>query len=158
MKAVRRGKIGVLVCFKLDRLGRSLSHLAQIIEEFVVHSVALIVPSQGIDTSGSNSAARLQLNILCAVAQFEREVIRERVNSGLAMARAKGVRLGRPPSLKRHRAKVARLRTEGLSGRAIAKKLGISSSSVFKLISQIEKKRDLRGQVRCQGVPHQPRR
>jgi putative DNA-invertase from lambdoid prophage Rac len=137
MRAVRRGKVDVVVCFKLDRLGRSLSHLAQLIEEFVAHDVALVVPSQGIDTSGSNSAARLQLNILCAVAEFEREVIRERVNAGLAVARAKGVRLGRPPTLTGHKAEVATLRNKGLSGRAIAKKLGIPSSSVFKLIGDM---------------------
>src|SRR5262245_24583814 len=46
MLAVRRGKVDVVVCFKLDRLGRSLAHLAQIIGEFAVHNVALVVPSQ----------------------------------------------------------------------------------------------------------------
>ena len=97
MLAVRRGKVDVVMCFKLDRLGRSLAHLAQIIGEFAAHNVALVVSSQGIDTSASNPAARLQLNVLCAVAEFEREVIRERVNAGLAVAKAKGVRLGRPP-------------------------------------------------------------
>ena len=136
MKAVRLGKVDVVLCFRLDRLGRSLSHLAQIIDEFIAHNVALIVPSQSIDTSASNPAARLQLQILCAVAEFEREVIRERVNAGLAAARARGVRLGRPPKLAAHRADVVRLRKEGRSGRAIAKELGIPSSSAFKLISQ----------------------
>jgi putative DNA-invertase from lambdoid prophage Rac len=64
-------------------------------------------------------------------------MIRERVNAGLAVARAKGVRLGRPPTLEEHRADVARLREEGLTGRAIAKALGIPFSSVFKLISEL---------------------
>ena len=61
MRAVRRGKVDVVVCFKLDRLGRSLSHLAQIIDEFTTHNVALVVPGQGIDTSEGNPAGRLQL-------------------------------------------------------------------------------------------------
>jgi DNA invertase Pin-like site-specific DNA recombinase len=133
MLAVRRGKVDVVVCFKLDRLGRSLAHLAQIIGEFAAHNVALVVPSQGIDTSASNSAARLQLNVLCAVAEFEREVIRERVNAGLAVAKAKGVRLGRPLANDSQRQEVARLRSEGMSYRAISKQLGLSVSSVFEL-------------------------
>jgi DNA invertase Pin-like site-specific DNA recombinase len=133
MLAVRRGKVDVVVCFKLDRLGRSLAHLAQIIGEFAAHNVALVVPSQAIDTSASNSAARLQLNVLCAVAEFEREVIRERVNAGLAVAKAKGVRLGRPPAHDIQRAEVARLRSEGMSYRAISKQLGLPVSSVFEL-------------------------
>jgi putative DNA-invertase from lambdoid prophage Rac len=96
----------------------------------------LVVPRQGIDTSKANPAGRLQLHVLCAVAEFEREVIRERVNAGLTAARAKGVRLGRPPTLEAHCAEVARLRREGLSGRAIARELALPSSSVFKIISQ----------------------
>jgi putative DNA-invertase from lambdoid prophage Rac len=133
MQAVRRGKVDVVVCFKLDRLGRSLAHLAQIVDEFTAHNVALCVPSQGIDTSVGNSAARLQLNVLCAVAEFEREVIRERVNAGLAVAKAKGVRLGRPPANDSQRLEVARLRSEGMSYRAISKQLGLPVSSVFEL-------------------------
>ena len=126
MLAIRRGKVDVVMCFKLDRLGRSLAHLAQIIGEFAAH-VALVVPSQGVDTSASNPAARLQLNVLCAVAEFEREVIRERVNAGLAVAKAKGVRLGRPPAHDGLRSDVARLRSEGMSYRAISKLLRFSS-------------------------------
>ena len=61
---VRRGKLDVIVCFKLDRLGRSLAHLAQIVGELTSHRVALVCPSQGIDTSGLNPASQLQLNIL----------------------------------------------------------------------------------------------
>jgi len=56
MQAPRRGKIDIVVCFKLDRLGRSLSHLAQLIDEFSAHKVALVVPAQGIDTSEGNPA------------------------------------------------------------------------------------------------------
>src|SRR4029077_7816269 len=133
MLAVRRGKIDAVMCFKLDRLGWSLAHLVQIIGELAAHNVALVVPSQGIDTSASNPAARLQLNVLCAVAEFEREVIRERVNAGLAVAKAKGVRLGRPPAHDGKRSEIARLRIEGKQSRAISKQLGGLVSSVFDL-------------------------
>ena len=132
MLSVRRGKVDVVVCFKLDRLGRSLAHLAQVISEFAAHNVALVVLSQGIDTSASNPAARLQLNVLCAVAEFEREVIRERVNAGLAV-KAKGVRLGQPSEHDGHRSEVARLRSEGMSYRAISRKLGVPVATVFEL-------------------------
>jgi DNA invertase Pin-like site-specific DNA recombinase len=83
MRDIRRGRIDAVVAYKLDRLGRSLPHLAQLIGEMTAHRVALIIPAQGIDTSASNPASQLQLNILMAVAEFERDIIRERVNSGL---------------------------------------------------------------------------
>ena len=59
MALVRRGKVDVIVCFKLDRLGRSLAHLAQLIAEFQTNRAALVCTSQGIDTSASNPAAQL---------------------------------------------------------------------------------------------------
>jgi DNA invertase Pin-like site-specific DNA recombinase len=118
MALVRRGRIDVVICYKLDRLGRSLAHLAGLIGEFTAHNVALVVPGQGIDTSGANSAARLQLNILCAVAEFERELICERVNAGIAAAKSRGVKFGRPMTIDAHRDSVAALRASGYSGRA----------------------------------------
>ena len=90
MSLIRRGKVDVVVCFKLDRLGRSLSHLAQLIDEFSAHKVALVVPGQGIDTSQDNPAGKLQLHILCAMAEFERSLIHERVHAGLRAAKREG--------------------------------------------------------------------
>lgn len=97
MRLVRANKVESVLCFRLDRLGRSLPHLAQLIQEFTAHGVALIVPSQNIDTSNANPASTLQMHVLIAVAQFEREIIRERVLAGLKAAKARGVRLGRKP-------------------------------------------------------------
>lgn len=96
MLAVRKHKIDAVIVVKLDRLGRSLPHLAQMVAEFDAHRVALIATSQGIDTSDSSPAGRLQLNVLLAVAEFEREIIRERTKAGLVAARARGSKLGRP--------------------------------------------------------------
>jgi DNA invertase Pin-like site-specific DNA recombinase len=98
MAQVRRGRVEAVVVFRLDRLARSLSHLAQMLSEFQQHRTALVCPGQGIDTSNINPAAQLQVNILAAVAQFERELIVERIRAGVAAARARGVKLGRPPS------------------------------------------------------------
>ena len=135
MKAVRAGKVDVVLCYNLDRLGRCLSHLVQLLGEFAAHKVALIVPGQGINTSSSNPASALLLNMLGAIAQFEHSIIVERVNAGLAAARRRGIKLGRPGTLGVHREAVAKLRAQGRTGRAIAKELGIPSSSVFKLIA-----------------------
>jgi DNA invertase Pin-like site-specific DNA recombinase len=96
MAEVRHGRLDVVLCYKLDRLGRSLVSVAQLIGEMLANKVALVIPGQGIDTSSDNSAAKLQMNILMAVAEFERDIIRERTLAGLAAARARGTKLGRP--------------------------------------------------------------
>jgi putative DNA-invertase from lambdoid prophage Rac len=134
MTLVRRGKVDVVVCFKLDRLGRSLAHLAQLIGELQTNRVALVCTSQGIDTSAINPAAQLQLNILCAVAEFEREIIRERVNAGLKAARARGARLGRPSTLAKHLPDVRELIARGHKVSEIAELLGLAYSSAHKLM------------------------
>jgi DNA invertase Pin-like site-specific DNA recombinase len=139
LKLVRKGKIDAVLCFRLDRLGRSLAHLAQLLGEFTSNRVALIVPAQAIDTSGSNPAATLQLNILAAIAQFERELIRERVLAGIAAAKARGVRFGRPASTSKHLPAVGRLLAAGKSTREIARELKIPKSSAAALTMQIRK-------------------
>ena len=137
MHMVRNGKADVVVVAKLDRLGRSLQHLAQIIHELTSHNVALVIPSQGIDTSHSNPAAKLQLHVLCAVAEFEREVIRERVMAGLAVAKSNGVRFGRKEKLSKHVGRISELRSQGKSVRGIATELRMPSSSVFKVLNSL---------------------
>ena len=132
------GRVDVLIVYKLDRLGRSLQHLAQLIGEFEAHGTALVATSQGIDTSESNPAGRLQMHVLAAVAEFERSVIRERINAGLAAARERGTILGRPRTLHRHATAVEKLSRRGLSGRRIAAKLNIPSGSVFAVLKSVK--------------------
>jgi len=134
MTEVRQGRIDVVVVYKLDRLGRSLQHLAQLIGEFETHSTALVATSQGIDTSERNPAGRLQMHVLAAVAEFERSVIRERINAGLAAARDRGAQLGRPRTLHKHRDAVKKLMKRGISGRRIAAKLKIPVGSIFSVM------------------------
>jgi putative DNA-invertase from lambdoid prophage Rac len=134
MAEIRKGRIDVLAVYKLDRLGRSLQHLAQLIGELETHGTALVASSQGIDTSESNPAGRLQMHVLAAVAEFERSVIVERINAGLAVARERGAKLGRPRTLDRHVSAVGKLSRRGMSGRKIAEKLNIPAGSVFAVL------------------------
>ena len=136
MGEVRKGRIDVVAVYKLDRLGRSLQHLAQLIGELETHGTALVGSSQGIDTSDSNPAGRLQMHVLAAVAEFERSVIVERINAGLAAARERGAKLGRPRTLDQHVSAVAKLSKRGMSGRKIAAKLNIAPGSIFAVLKK----------------------
>jgi putative DNA-invertase from lambdoid prophage Rac len=118
-------RFDVVVVYKLDRFGRSVLHLNQQLAVLDSHGIRFIAVSQGLDTDHSNPTSRLLLQVLAAVAQFERELIRERTLSGVRAARANGKILGRPKRVFR-RDEVVRLRDKkGLSWRAIAKELKI---------------------------------
>ncbi len=134
MQDIRAGQVERLLVFKLDRLGRSLTHLAQILDELNRLKVPLIASSQGIDTSDDNPAGRLQLGVLMAVAEFERGISKERVNAGLAAATARGVQLGRPATINGRADEVRKLKAQGLGLRAIARQLGMPPSSVHKAL------------------------
>ena len=99
MSMVRRRKVDLVACHKLDRLGRSLPHLAQMIGEFESHGVALFIPGQGIDTRHANPAGRLQMHVLMAVADFERALISERTKLKLQALQRSGKHIGRPKML-----------------------------------------------------------
>jgi DNA invertase Pin-like site-specific DNA recombinase len=90
----RRRRFDVLVCWRLDRLGRNLRHLVTLIEELQVLGVAFVSLGEGIDCT--TPAGKLQLHILAALAEFERARIVERVRAGLARRAAQGKPLGRP--------------------------------------------------------------
>jgi DNA invertase Pin-like site-specific DNA recombinase len=134
MHDIRAGKIERLLVFKLDRLGRSLTHLALILDELNRLNVPLIASGQGIDTSTDSPAGRLQLNVLMAVAEFERGIIKERVNAGISAAKARGVQFGRPSTINGRAAEVKKLKAEGLGLRAIGRQLKMPVSSVHKAL------------------------
>jgi DNA invertase Pin-like site-specific DNA recombinase len=145
MAAIRSGQIKAVFCFKLDRLGRSLPHLAQIVGEMDRYGCGLVVPSQGIDTVGrDNPAARLQLNVLMAVAEFERSIIRERTNAGLAAARARGVIGGRPKGSRKFDRVCKAVREADGKVRAVelAGKLGVSRAMIYRAIAAVKKDTD----------------
>jgi DNA invertase Pin-like site-specific DNA recombinase len=90
----RRRRFDVLVCWRLDRLGRNLKHLITLLEECQALGVAFVSLAEGIDAT--TPAGKLQMHILGAIAEFERDRIRERVVAGLTRAKRDGQRLGRP--------------------------------------------------------------
>jgi putative DNA-invertase from lambdoid prophage Rac len=118
-------KFDCIVVFKIDRFGRSVLHLNQQLAALTSYGVRFIATSQSLDTDQSNPTSRLLLQILASVAEFEREMIRERTLMGIRAARANGKIIGRPKRIFR-RDEVVRLRDEkGMSWRAIAGKLQI---------------------------------
>jgi DNA invertase Pin-like site-specific DNA recombinase len=94
MSDARRRKFDVVVVWKLDRFGRSLVHCVSGIQELASLGIRFLATSQGLDTDESNPASKLLMHILAAVAQFERELIRERVSAGMKVAKAHGTKTG----------------------------------------------------------------
>ena len=119
----KRRKFDVLVCWRLDRLGRNLRHLITLLDELQALGVAFVSLQEGIDAT--TPAGKLQLHILAAIAEFERARIAERVRAGLARARANGRRLGQKPL---HVPTEDLARTAHLSIRRAAAELGIPRS------------------------------
>lgn len=130
MGAAARREFDCVLVWKIDRFGRSVLHLSQQLAALTTYGVRFIAVSQAIDTDASNPSSRLMLTILAGVAEFEREIIRERTLSGVRAAKANGKVLGRPRRVFR-RDEVVRLRDQdGMSWRAIAKALGLPVSTV----------------------------
>jgi DNA invertase Pin-like site-specific DNA recombinase len=93
---IRLGKFDTIICYKLDRLGRSLSNLIQLLQEFKNRGIRLISVQDGIDTKNDNPMSKAFWQLLGVFAELEREMIVSRVNDGLARARKNGKQLGRP--------------------------------------------------------------
>lgn len=118
-------KFDAVLVYKMDRFARSLKDLINMLQELNDCGVQFVSLKDNLDLT--TSAGRLMMGILGAFSEFEASLIRERVRSGMANAKTKGVRLGRPS--KEH-AEIKALRAKGLTHRAIAEALGISKGSV----------------------------
>ncbi len=131
MTDAAKRKFDCIAVWKIDRFGRSVLHLNQQLAALTSYGVRFIATSQSLDTDEKNPTSRLLLQILASVAEFEREMIRERTLSGIRAAQAAGKVVGRPKRVFR-RDEVVRLRdNEGLSWRAIGKKLGIPAMTAL---------------------------
>jgi len=131
-KAATRREIDVVMAWSVDRLGRSLQDLVAFLGDLQAAGVDLYLDRQGIDTTTPGGKALFQM--MGVFAEFERAMIRERINAGLTRAKKEGRRLGRPPgaSKKRHakQGQVQKLHKQGHSIRQIARQVGIATGTV----------------------------
>lgn len=132
MADAKRRKIDTVLVWKLDRFGRSVKHLFNALGEFEAVGVAFVSLRDAFDLT--TPAGRLMFNLVASVAEFERDLIRERVRAGIAHRRAKGLRVGRTP-ISIDSAKLQTLRSQGQTIREIASTLGCSRSFVHKTLS-----------------------
>jgi DNA invertase Pin-like site-specific DNA recombinase len=121
-----------LVVWKLDRLGRSLPHLVQTVRDLVARGIGFKSLQESIDTN--SSGGRLIFHIFASLAEFERDIIRERTNAGLAAARARGKKGGRPKGVdeKKQKAALALKQDPGRSVKDICAIVGISRNTYYK--------------------------
>ena len=129
----RRRKFDCVLVYRYDRFARSLRQLVNALEEFRSLGIDFVSLHEGVDTSTANG--RLVFGIFASIAEFERELIRDRVKSGLANARAKGKRLGRPRKIV-DAAKIGRLRAQGVSWRKIARQMECSARTARRTVQK----------------------
>jgi DNA invertase Pin-like site-specific DNA recombinase len=123
----------VLVVTKLDRLARSVADLVAITGRLKTIGAALRVLDSPIDTT--SPYGELILNVLGAIAQFEREIMLARQREGIAAAKAAGKYKGRKPTARNQTAEVLRLASDGVKVRAIAEQLGIHRSNIYRILA-----------------------
>jgi len=129
MLAAKRRQFDVVLCWKLDRFGRSLRHLVNDLAELEAVGVAFVSLTDHLDLT--TPAGRLMFQVIAAMGEFERELIREQVRAGLRNARAKGKRLGRPHAIVDVR-QIRALRAQGLAWKRIAADLGLGVGTVLR--------------------------
>lgn len=136
LKDAASQKFDVLVVWKIDRLARSTSNLLSILQQLQAAGVGFVATTQQIDTT--TAYGRMVLTFLAAIAEFERELIRERVVSGIARAQADGVKCGRPRT-GFDVGKAMLMRNEGKSLRSIAKEIGVGFATVHRVLAGVSK-------------------
>jgi DNA invertase Pin-like site-specific DNA recombinase len=121
-----------IVVWKLDRLGRSLRDLIDVVTRLGRRGVALRSLHESIDTA--TPAGKLTFHVFAALSEFERDVLRERTRAGLAAARTRGARLGRPRALTPEQIEMARtlLANPNLSARQVARQLGVHRATLYR--------------------------
>jgi DNA invertase Pin-like site-specific DNA recombinase len=134
LKAVNTREFDMVATWSVDRLGRSLTDLLSILQCLRDKDVDLFLHQQGLDTS--TSAGRAMFQMLGVFAEFERGIIRERINAGLARAREKGVVLGRRPTAPAVEKRIRLLRAKGTGILKIGRTLGIGTSVVQRVVGE----------------------
>jgi DNA invertase Pin-like site-specific DNA recombinase len=134
IQAARRREIDAILVWKLDRWGRSLHDLISTLNELSELQVGFVSLTEALDLT--TSIGRAMAGVLAVFAQFERDMLSERVKAGIAQARKRGGKHGRPRTAALHRTKVHSLFERGLSKAEIARKLGIGRTSVIRLLAK----------------------
>ena len=132
MRAARRRELDLILVWRLDRWGRSLVDLITTIQELTALRVGFVSLGEALDLA--TPSGRALAGMLAVFAEFERDILRDRVKAGIAQARKEGRPHGRPRTIARHEVEVKRLSQEGLSKREIANRTGISRASVRHLL------------------------
>lgn len=132
--SAKRRDIDVVLVWRLDRWGRSVADLVSTLQELTALGVGFVSVTEALDLT--TPAGRAMAGLLSVFAEFERDIMRERVRAGLADARLQGKRLGRPPTAAGEASSVRDLFLAGISKSEIARRLGIGRTSVRRLLEQ----------------------
>jgi DNA invertase Pin-like site-specific DNA recombinase len=133
MESARRREIDVVLVWRLDRWGRSVTDLLATLQELEHLGVGFVSLTEALDLT--TPAGRAMAALLSVFAEFEREILGERVRAGLAHARQNGKRLGRPATATMHAEAVRKLRRSGLSKSEIGRRLNIGRTSVRRILA-----------------------
>ena len=135
-KGVVRKEFDLVMAWSVDRLGRSLQHLVTFLDELHSKKVDLFLHRQGIDTT--TPAGKMMFQMLGVFSEFERAMIKERINAGLARAKAQGKTLGRPKVSLQVENKIRKLRSTGKGIRKIASELRVGVSTVKRVVDELK--------------------
>ena len=133
LEAARRREIDLVLVWRLDRWGRSVTDLLATLQELEHLGVGFVSLTEALDLT--TPAGRAMAGLLAIFAEFEREILRERTRAGLAHARANGKRLGRPATAVPHATEVRTLHCAGISKSEIARRLKIGRTSVRRILA-----------------------
>jgi DNA invertase Pin-like site-specific DNA recombinase len=136
MADAKRRKFDAVIVYRFDRFARSTRHLVNALAEFNALGIQFVSMHEGVDTTTPNG--RLVFGIFASIAEFERELIRDRVRSGLRNAKAKGKRLGRPRT-NVNAAKIASLRSQGASWSEVCTETGLTAGTAKRAFYSLSK-------------------
>jgi len=135
MSAARRREIDVVLVWRLDRWGRSLADLVVTLKELAELGVGFVSLTEALDLT--TPTGRAMAGLLSVFAEFEREILRERIRAGLIEAQRKGTKLGRPTTAAKKSGQIRKLHRAGVSKAEIARRLEIGRTSVRRVLADL---------------------
>jgi DNA invertase Pin-like site-specific DNA recombinase len=135
MAAARRREIDVLLVWRLDRWGRSLADLVVTLKELAELGIGFVSLTEALDLT--TPTGRAMAGLLSVFAEFEHEILRERIRAGIVEARRKGTRLGRPITAAKKAGQIRKLHRAGISKAEIARRLDIGRTSVRRILADL---------------------